>query len=184
MRSCECGDSCARNAEVNAGNSRMASVTMPIWAKSKIGAFLSVLMATMRSPPPRQRDAGSRRKYRPRYRALAEWFSRSGRFVGRGDPALLDQRPRAAIFGAKHVRELLYQLEVLRRSQTEPSGDDHVGVGKVGLCRIAVRQERQHFVTISSSTSPSGCEMTRQTAPVTRSGIGITRGRTVAICGR
>lgn len=102
----------------------------------------------------------------------------------RGDPALLDQWPRAAIFGAKHVRELLYQLEVLRRSQTEPSSDDHVGIGKVGLCRIAVREERQHFVTISSSTSPSGCEMTRQTAPVTRSGIGITRGRTVAICGR
>jgi hypothetical protein len=29
----------------------MASVTMPTWAKSKIGAFLSLLMATIRSAP-------------------------------------------------------------------------------------------------------------------------------------
>jgi len=46
MRSRECGDSRARNASVSAGSSRIASVMIPTWAKSKIGAFLSVLMAT------------------------------------------------------------------------------------------------------------------------------------------
>ena len=51
IRSRECGDNRLRKASVSAGNSRIASVTMPRWAKSKIGAFLSVLIATIRSAP-------------------------------------------------------------------------------------------------------------------------------------
>ena len=89
------------------------------------------------------------------------------------------------IFGAEHARELPDQLEIFRRSEAEPAGDDDVGIASAELRCLAVRQKRQHLGDdIVLDHAERMLDDALWPAVPDRSGIAMTRGRTVAICGR
>src|SRR5208283_3007008 len=54
-----------------------------------------------------------------------------------GDPALLHQRARAAIFRAKRHRQIAYELVVFSTLQSESAGDDDIGESEIGFRRFA-----------------------------------------------
>ena len=129
----------ARNASVSAGRNSMASAMMPTCANSKIGAFGSVLMATISvgsldtdAMLDRTRNAGGDIELRP------DGLAGLADLPVRGDPALLHQRPRAAIFGAENLGQIFDQLEILHRAQAEAAGDHDIRIGELRLIGIAI----------------------------------------------
>jgi len=101
---------------------------------SKIGAFESVLIATIVSDPFMPATCWTAPEIpTAMYTSGVTTFARLPDLSVLREPAVVDDRPRRGERRAERVGELLDELEVLLLLDAAPDGDEHVGVRDVDI---------------------------------------------------